>query len=134
MGEEFLMRRRDGFTLIEVIVALVVLAFVLLGGQAVAARMLFQITSAERQLAAVQLADDRIDFIRLDPQYDSLKVRYEKTESNLPGWAGATRPTRQHRIQTTTSNGVTDYWKITVEVAVPGLQDPVRRSLSIGAP
>ncbi len=128
------MRARAGFTLIEVLVALVILAVVLLGGQAVAARMIFNVTSAERQMAAVQLADDRIDFIRLDPQYDSLEARYEKTETSLPGYTNATRKTQLQRIQTTTTNGVTDYWKITVHVTLPGLKDTVKRSASIGSP
>ena len=59
------MRGRSGFSLVEVIVAMLMLTVMMLGAQALAGRMIRTSATANIQVIAAQLADDRIDFVRL---------------------------------------------------------------------
>lgn len=127
------MRVREGFTLIEVIMALMILSVAILGMQAMSGQMVRRVTLSNTQLAAIQLAEDRLDLIRLEPNYANLPT-YVATESPVTGWPNFVRITRVVRTLTTTTNGTTDYRKITVEVRGPGGIAPVIRSITIGAP
>lgn len=126
------MNRREGFTLIEVIVAIVVLAVSVMGLQLVAATMLQQTGNAQIQLTAAQLAEDRIDFIMLEPVYDSLP-RYVATENNIANYPGFIRQTTMSRTRDSTAAGITDFRRITVRVTAPQLNRAVVRTVTVGA-
>jgi type IV pilus modification protein PilV len=128
------MRTRDGFSLVEVMVALVMLTAMMLGATALAGRMIRTSTSANIQVTAGQLAEDRVDFVRLDPQYDSLSVRYAGTENPVTGYPGYTRTTAVTRTTTVTTNGTTDYITMTVRVTHQQLSTPVARTVVITTP
>lgn len=128
------MRLRDGFTLMEVIVALMILAVALLGSQALAATMVRTVTTSNAQMAAAQLVEDRIDLIRTDPAYDSLFTKYAGTESTLAGWPTFQRLTQLSRTRDSTAAGITDYIMVTVQVSGAGLRTPIRRTTVIGSP
>jgi type IV pilus modification protein PilV len=128
------MRTRDGFSLVEVMVALVMLTAMMLGATALAGRMIRTSTSANIQVTAGQLAEDRVDFVRLDPQYDSLSVRYTGTENPVTGYPGYTRTTAVTRTTTVTTNGTTDYITMTVRVTHQQLSTPVARTVVITTP
>ena len=124
------MKRRDGFTLIEVIAAIVVLAVAVMGLQMVAVNMLSQTTDAQLQLTAANLAEDRIDFLMLEPVYDSLP-RYAGIETNIPNHPTFTRQTLISRTRDSTAAGITDFRRITVRVTAPGLPRPVERTVTV---
>ena len=99
------MRARKGFSLVEVVVALLILTVMMLGAQALAGRMIRTSATASIQVTAAQLADDRIDYLRMDPQYDSLTARYVADENPVAGYGGYRRPTAVNRTITATTNG-----------------------------
>lgn len=132
MENRVLTQRPDaGFTLMEVMVSMVILAVVLVGFQAAATqRLLGDLQVQDTRNAAVQLASDRIREVQLDPVYNELGTRYNGRETTIPSYPGFTRVT----TVTQTVNGGNDYVTVTVEVTRPGLAVPVKRSVVIAAP
>lgn len=127
------MSRENGFTLLEVIVALMLLTTTVMGMQLVTAQMLRRMTISQVQLSASQLAEDRLDQIRLEPDYTRLPV-YAGAEDTIPGFPNFTRFTTVVQQRDSTSRGITDFRRITVEVRAPGMTSPIARTLVIGAP
>jgi prepilin-type N-terminal cleavage/methylation domain-containing protein len=131
MDEGLLMRSRAGFTLIEMIVALTVLSFVILGAQSMATTMIRTVSTANAQASAAQLVEDRIDRIRTDPAYDSLTLKYVGTETTLPGWSTFQRVTQMSWTYDSTAVGITNYITVTVTVSGQGLPGPIRRTVVV---
>jgi prepilin-type N-terminal cleavage/methylation domain-containing protein len=124
--------RRAGFTLVEVMVALVILLGVVLGIAQVTARMVHTVATSDVQLTAVQLAEDRLAQVQLDPDYADLEANYATTESTLPGEPGFTRTTAI--VHFGGAGQPQDYKKVTVSVTGPGLLAPITRTVAVGAP
>lgn len=123
---------RSGFTLVEVIVAVVILLGVVLGITQLTARTIHTLTTSDRQLAAVQLVEDRLEQVRLDPDYAQLESSYGGTEytfRSLPGFARTTQI-----VHVGGDGKGPDYKRITVSVTGPGLPAPVARTETVGAP
>ena len=125
---------RDGFTIVEVLLALLLLSFMVMGFQAATGEIIHYAAQSDRESIAVQIVEDRIDIIRLDPDYAELESRYEIVESTLAGYPGFVRTTNVVRTQQAQATGVLDYTKITVTVTSPSLRGPVARTIVIGAP
>lgn len=123
------MTNKNGFTLIEVLVALTVLLVVMVGFVTMTGKTTNVAATTDRQLAAVQLVGDRIDQIRTDPNYAHLDTVYATTESSFPTLPGFQRVTQ---IVRTTSNG-NDYKRITVTVSGPGLSSAISRTVTVAA-
>ncbi len=126
------MRKRDGFTLVEVMMALVILAVVVLGLAMTTAQVVHVVTLSDRNTAAIQLVDGRIEEIQMDPDYGGLDSLYAGTESSFPDLPGYTRETQIVRVGGLGQSQ--DYKKITVIVTGPGLDDPVARTVTVAAP
>lgn len=124
------MRNESGFTLIEVMMALTILMVVLMGLAMTTARTVHTITTSDRNDAAIQLAHDRIEYVRADPRYFLLDSIYEKTETSFPTLPGFQRQT----VVTRTVSGNNDVTRVTVTVTGPGLMAPISRSVTVGAP
>lgn len=127
------LKRGDaGFTLLEAMISMVILAIVLVGFQAtVTQRLTGNLQSQEVKTAAVQLATDRLRTVQLDPVYDSIGPRYRGTENAVTGYPGYARETVVQRV-TSSSN---DYTLVTVKVSrLTGMPTPVYRSVAIAAP
>lgn len=124
------MQPRNGFTLIEVMIALTILSIVLLGLASMTTRTVHVVTTSDREEAAIQLAHDRIEFVRSDPRYLQLDSLYGGLETNFPTLPGVQRNTLVNRV--TTSNN--DYSRVTVTVTGPGLSNPVSRSITVARP
>ena len=90
--------RRRGFTLIEVIAALVLLMIVVTGLATVTGRFVRTVSQTELQVAAAQLAQDRIQIIQMDPNYGGLDTAYVGVESSFPTLTGFTRQTQITRV------------------------------------
>ncbi len=125
------MSRERGFTMIEVILALSILLVVMMMLASTTGRALHTAATTQSQQTAIQLAMDKIDQVRNDPNYDGLESAYAKTDTTFTGLPGFRRVTS---IVRTGGQGQTnDYKKITVVVTGPGIM-PVSRSVTVAAP
>jgi prepilin-type N-terminal cleavage/methylation domain-containing protein len=121
---------RAGFTLIEVVLALTILLVVMVSFVSMTGRTVHVAATSDREQGAVQLAADRIEQVRSDPNYAKLDSLYVATESSFPTWPGLVRSTTIVR----TTAGLNDYKRVTVTVTGPGLAAPVTRSVTVAAP
>lgn len=124
------MANARGFTLIEVVVALTILLVVMVGLVTMTGKTSNVAALSDRQESAVQLVNDRVDQIRVDPNYRTLDSLYGGTEASFPTLPGVTRVTQV--IRTTSSSN--DYKRITVTVSGPGLSTPISRTVTVAAP
>lgn len=125
---------RDGFTIIEVILALFLLSFTVLGFQAATSEIIHYSAQSDRQALAVQLVEDRLDLIRLDPEYAALETRYAETGTAVGAYPGFQRTTRVVRTRARQSTGLLDYVTVTISVEGAALRTPVRRTIVLAAP
>ena len=122
------MRRRSGMTLIEVMIALVILTGALLGmGKFITS---FSHATSDGALSSVasDLVLDRLETIKGSNSY-ALLDSYNATELTIPGFTGYKRVTQVTR----TLNATADYKAVTVTVSNPGLNTPVKKSTIIAA-
>lgn len=126
------MRNEKGFTLIEVIIAMVIMSTVLLAMVGATASLIHVVTIADRNQSALQLVDSQIERVQLHPNYISLDSAYAGTETNFPTLDGYVRTTTIVRFGG--SGQAVDYKKVTVTVTVPGMSDPVSRTITVAAP
>lgn len=127
------MRTARGFTLIEVMMALVILLVVLTGFAVSSSRLLHTVTTSDVQESAIQLAQSRLEEARLEPNYAVLDSLFgNKSETNFPTLPGITRLTTVTRFGGPGQSN--DYKRITVTVSGRGLLVPVVRSTTVAAP
>ncbi len=126
------MRAKNGFTLVEVMIALVILMVVVVGFMSTSGRLMHTVTVNDRQEAAIRLAYDRIEMVRLEPRYTKLESLFVATETSFPTLPGYTRVTT---IQLVGGPSLpTDHKKVTVTVNGPGLIAPIKRTTTVAAP
>jgi len=125
------MSGREGFTLVEVVVALLLLTVAVLGMGVTASRMATTAARAEWSALAVEAAEDRLVEVRLDPRYEKLDSLFGGTESQILG-AGTKRVTSIQHV--TSGNPPVDYKIISVEVTVDQFDTFVSRRIIIAAP
>jgi prepilin-type N-terminal cleavage/methylation domain-containing protein len=126
------MKSRRGFTLIEVLVAVVILGAVVMAIASALAKFMHVVATSDRDSAALELVEDRLQQIQMDPNYNGLDTLYVATESNFPTLAGYTRETTIARVGGL--GQANDYKQIRVTVSGPGLVSPIQRSVTIAAP
>lgn len=127
--------RTDGFSLIEVVVALSVLSVVILGFAATTANLARSADEGGDRLVAIELLQGRLREIAMDPDYDNLESKYEDDEKTIPGFPGYQRSTSiSHVTDTLNSGRILDYHRIMVQVDGPGLRAPISRTITIAAP
>ncbi len=126
------MRNQRGFTLIELIVAVGLLVLVVLGMATTTVRLVRLVAESDWRATAIELAEDRVQLIAMDPDYEQLEAKYAGTESGFPTLDGVTRETVI--VHVGGLRQTEDFKRITVTVRVPGLEDPVMRSLTLAAP
>lgn len=125
-------RSQGGFTLLEVAIALSILAGVLLVLATTTARFIHTVTLDRVRTQANAVANAHVARIQLWPWtvYDSLSAQFAVTTPNYP-FAGWSRETTVSHI-----GGVglpDDYTRITVSVTAPALDSAVRRTVTIAA-
>ncbi len=121
-----MLRRRDGgFTIVEVVIALLILSVAVLGMGSSAARLTTTASNAELRALALESVEDRLTRISLDPRYGALDSLYATVEQDILGIAGINRTTTILRVQTTVPP--IDYKWITVSVEGAPLTEAVVR-------
>jgi type II secretory pathway pseudopilin PulG len=125
---------RAGFTIVEILMALVLLSFMVMGFQAATGEIIHVSTQSDRQAVAVELVEDRLDLILLDYDYLSLVSRYAEAGTRLPDYPDLARTTKLHRTHVADSTGVLDYVTVTVTVSGGSLRKPVARTTVVAAP
>lgn len=121
------MHGREGFTLMEVLVAMVLLGFAVLGVQAtITDRFIRDVGHEDHRATALQLAADRLTEIQNEPRYSELSGRYAGTEDSLVGFP---RYSRQTRVSPATGHTI-----ITIRVITPTQRDTVSLTSVVGAP
>lgn len=121
---------REGFTLVEVMIAVIILGGIVLAMGASASKYLSVATRNRQRVQASAAAEAQIALVRVSPVYDSITVKFDSTKSNTPA-PGYTRVTSVVRTGAGTTSDLT---KVTVTITGPLLATPVKRSISIAAP
>jgi prepilin-type N-terminal cleavage/methylation domain-containing protein len=126
-------RARAGFTMVEVIVALVILGVAVLGLSASAASLATRAADAELRARALHAVQDRLARIQVDPRYAQLDSLYDGIQTGALGLPGFTLTTTVTRVVQTTPTP-RDFTLVDVIVAGPALSEPVQRQLLVAAP
>ncbi len=129
------MRNREGFTLVEVVVAVVLLAVVVLGLQGTTGKFTRLVQDSGQRTVGIRLAEDQVELVRADPVYAELEARYEGTETDVDGNEGLDRVTSIRQVvDSLDTGGVVSYKIITVTVEGQGLEAPIKRTVIVAAP
>lgn len=125
---------RAGFTVVEVLLALLLLSFMVMGFQAATGEIIHYAAQSDRQVVAVQLVEDRLDMIHMDTEYSTLQARYAEVQTVLPACPTMRRTTRVVRTRASHATGLLDYTTITVTIDSGSLREPVSRTIVVAAP
>jgi prepilin-type N-terminal cleavage/methylation domain-containing protein len=126
-GGELSASPRAGFTLIEVLVAMALLGFAVLGAQAVVTdRLARNVGNVDQRSVARQLVEDRLQQVQTEPRYNDLIALFNRTEPSPPGAPGFMRRTTVDRRS--------DYTVVTVRVFTPQRTDTVSGTAVVGMP
>jgi prepilin-type N-terminal cleavage/methylation domain-containing protein len=128
-------RQRAGFSLVEVMVALVILTIVVAGLAGTTVTFQHQMSLGQIQARAQALANSQLAQIRAFPDYTQLST-FAGTQTNYPiaGWSVQTQVNRDTTAVTdcvTPPCANNDVTRIMVSVTAPGLTLPVVMSYSI---
>lgn len=121
---------RSGMTLIEVIIAMVLLTGALLSMGAFIARYANVTGSVARRSEANELVADQLELVKGALVYSTIESLYVKTEPTITGHPGLTRQT----LVTHTGGAAPslyDYKTVTVIVNGPGLKSPSKKTTVI---
>ncbi len=123
-----------GFTLVEMIVSVVILAVAILALTSSTASLTRVSADAEQRALALQACEDRLARIRLHPIYQQLDSLYTESLAPVDGLDGFTRTTDITRILEAGDRAgkYIDFTRVTVTVAGPGLKEPISRTLTVG--
>jgi prepilin-type N-terminal cleavage/methylation domain-containing protein len=126
------MNNQRGFTLVEVILALTILLVVMMMLANTTGKTVHTAATSANQQAAIELALDRVEQIRVDPNYDGLEAAYAKTETGFPTLPGFSRTTTI--VRTGGTGQPNDFKKVTVSVTGPGITAAITRTVTVAAP
>ena len=124
--------KRNGFTLIEVMIALVILTVVLLGLARFAGAFLHTVGTSTVKTIATEVAYSQLALIRTDPTYP-LPAGYSGTVTGFPGYGAMTRTTVLNRLGGP-SYATRDYTVVTVRVLEPTMKDTVNVTAVVARP
>ena len=127
-------RSRRGLTLIEIMIAMVILTVVLLGMGKFAVNFTRAVQGSEARTIAVNLVDQRLSEIRSSPNYTGLEVAYNATEATISGFNGYSRTTTIVHTGGVRPTYSDDFKTITVTVTPPGRDLPIKKTIVVAAP
>ena len=123
-----------GLTLIEIVMALTILAVVVLGMGQFAFNFSRSERLAEARTIAVNLADQRLSEIRASPNYSGIDSIYGVNEGAVTGFTGFSRQTTIVHTGGPKPTYTTDYKTVTVTVMGPPLSAPIMKTIVVAAP
>ncbi len=124
--------RRNGFTLIEMLLSIVVLAIILASVARYTGQYLHTVTTSTTRTAAAEVARERIGLVDMDPSYTTLGATWSGTQIGFPGYASMTRVTSVSRV--TGNNPRRDYTIVTVRVMEPTMGAPIDVTTVVASP
>ena len=101
---------------------------------AVTGRFVAEVHEQDVQAAANQVAHDRLEQVRMHPEYASLEDEFDEAEVPVPGRPGFALTTDVVRTQRAVQARQLDFTTVTVTVSARTLEEPVRRTIVVGAP
>jgi prepilin-type N-terminal cleavage/methylation domain-containing protein len=134
------MRTRQGFTLVEMLLAVVILTIVATSVARFAATFSRSMGDAAVRVMATAAATDRLELIRADPRYPRLATLYGNgtaggDTTGFPGFPTMRRTTTIIRDTSGTALSRRDRTIVTVRVvAPPALRDTVALTVTIASP
>lgn len=130
------MTQRRGFTLVEILIAVVILGVMATGVARFSATFAKTVTSSAVRVAAVGVAGDRLQLIRADPQYTSLVSRYNAgAGADTTGFYDYPRMRRQtFVVRDQSGTPARDRTTVTVRVTDPSMTDTVSVTTVIASP
>jgi len=123
-----------GFTMVEVITSLVILAVAVVGLSSTTTRLARIASEAETRALALQAVEDRMSQVKLHPIYQQLDSIFAETDAEVPGLPDFSRTTALERVilPGEREGKYIDYTRITVTVDGPGLEAPISRTTAVG--
>lgn len=125
-------RHRPGFTLIEVMVAMMITAVVTLGMGAFMAQFIRSVSTASVRATANELVADRLEEVKGATRYSAIDSIYAETKTAIPGYGGFERTTLVTRVGGLPPD-LYDYRLVTVIVSGRGLAQPVKKTTVISS-
>jgi prepilin-type N-terminal cleavage/methylation domain-containing protein len=123
-------RRVRGMTLVEVLVALVLMAGVLLALGRFSGTLARTTGTARLLATATQLVGDRLETVKTSPRYTAVESLYVATENNLTDFPGFVRQTTVLRVGGLSTDSL-DYKIVTVQVSHASMPKAVKKSTVI---
>lgn len=128
------MTGRPGFTLIETVIALVMLSIISLGLMRFSGLQMRGTAQVGVRMVATGIATEQLGQVRGDPSYTTLSARWAGTATGFTGYPSMARTTVVRRVRDTVPPVRTDYTVVTVTVTDPALTSPVQVTSTVAAP
>ena len=123
---------RRGFTLIEVMLAVVLLVIVLTSLARYTGQFLHTVSTSTIRTVAAEVARERISLVDMDPSYTTLAATWTATETGFPSYPSMVRTTTVSRITGTTPPR--DYTIVTVRVTEPTMGQAIDVTTVVAQP
>jgi prepilin-type N-terminal cleavage/methylation domain-containing protein len=123
---------RRGFSLIEVMLALVLLTVVLVSLAQHTGAFVHTVSTSTARIAAAEVASERIGLVSMDPSYTTLGATWAGTQTGFPGYPRMSRVTTVQRV--TSVAPARDYTIVTVRVSEPTMGTPIDVTTVVAQP
>lgn len=128
-------KNEDGFALIELMIAVLILTVAVLGVAGSTSSMSIMANKADLRSEALQAVDDQISRISVEPRFGLIDSLYAGTDTVVAGLPGFSRVTAIDTVRVGLPSGDTIMFRhVRVSVSGPTLPDGVSRSVVLGAP
>ena len=125
---------RRGFTIIEVLVAIVILATLAVGVARFASSFTSVLRTSSERVTAAGIAEDRLQLVRADPRYTSLVTLYNTgAGADTTGFQDFPKMHRVTKVVRDVTSG-RDRTTVTVRVSDPAMTDTVSVTSVIASP
>lgn len=123
---------RRGFTLIEVMLAVVMLGIVLVSLARYTGQFLHTVSTSTVRTVAAEVARERISLVDQDPSYTTLAATWAGTQTGFPNYPRMQRVTTVSRI--TGNAPPRDYTVVTVRVTEPTMGQAIDVTTVVAQP
>jgi prepilin-type N-terminal cleavage/methylation domain-containing protein len=124
--------QRRGFTLIELMLALVILTIVQVSLAKHTGIFLHSVSTSTARMTAAEVARERIGLVDTDPSYTTLGATWAGSQTGFPGFPQMQRVTTVSRV--TGVAPTRDYTIVTVRVIEPTMGSPIDVTTVVARP